>query len=54
MHILVYCEGGAQAGELVQVAESATRDKNYPTALRVANNAIKQFSDLATAYFTER
>ena len=31
--------------------ESATKDKNYATALRVANNAIKQFPDFATAYF---
>ncbi len=37
--------------QLIQIAESATRDKNYSTALRVANNAIKQFPDLATAYF---
>jgi Lar family restriction alleviation protein len=26
--------------QLIQVVESATRDKNYPTALRVANNAV--------------
>ena len=37
--------------QLIQVVESATKDKNYSTALRVANNAIKQFPDLATAYF---
>ena len=37
--------------QLVQVIQSATRDKNYATVLRVANNAIKQFPDLATAYF---
>ena len=37
--------------QLIQVVESATRDKNYSTALRVANNAIKQFPDYATAYF---
>ena len=37
--------------QLLQVIESATRDKNYSTALRVANNAIKQFPDLAAAYF---
>lgn len=37
--------------QLIQVVESATRDKNYSTALRVANNAIKQFPNLAEAYF---
>ncbi len=37
--------------QLLQVVESATKDKNYATALRVVNNAIKQFPDLATAYF---
>ena len=37
--------------QLIQVVESATRDRNYSTALRVANNAIKQFPDYATAYF---
>ncbi len=37
--------------QLLQVVESATKDKNYATALRVANNAIKQFPDLATAYY---
>lgn len=37
--------------QLIQVVESATRDKNYFTALRVANKAIKQFPDYATAYF---
>ena len=37
--------------QLVQVILSATRDKNYATVLRVANNAIKQFPDLAIAYF---
>ena len=37
--------------QLIQVVESATKDKNYATVLRVANNAIKQFPDLATAYF---
>lgn len=37
--------------QLIQVVESATKDKNYATALRVANNAIKQFPDFATAYF---
>ena len=37
--------------QLIQVVESATRDKNYPTALRVANNAIKQFPECAAAYF---
>ncbi len=36
--------------QLLQVVESATKDKNYATALRVANNAIKQFPDLAEAY----
>lgn len=37
--------------QLIQIAESATRDKNYSTALRVANNAIKLFPNYATAYF---
>ena len=37
--------------QLVQVIVSATRDKNYATVLRVANNAIKQFPDSAIAYF---
>ncbi len=37
--------------QLIQVVESATRDKNYSTALRVANNAIKLFPNYATAYF---
>ena len=36
--------------QLIQVVKSATKDKNYSTALRVANNAIKQFPDYATAY----
>ncbi len=37
--------------QLIQVVESATKDKNYSTALRVANNAIKQFPDLAIAHY---
>jgi len=37
--------------QLLQVVESATKDKNYSIALRVANNAIKQFPDLAIAYY---
>ena len=37
--------------QLLQVIESATKDKNYSTALRVANNAIKQFPNLAEAYY---
>ena len=37
--------------QLIQVVESATKDKNYSTALRVANNAIKLFPDLAETYF---
>ena len=37
--------------QLIQVIESATKDKNYSTVLRVANNAIKQFPDLAAAYY---
>lgn len=37
--------------QLLQVIESATKDKNYSTALRVANNAVKQFPDLAEAYY---
>lgn len=37
--------------QLLQVVESTTKDKNYATALRVANNAIKQFSNLAEAYY---
>lgn len=37
--------------QLLQVIESATKDKNYATALRVANNAIKQSPDLAEAYY---
>ena len=37
--------------QLIQVVESATKDKNYSTALRAANNAIKLFPDYATAYF---
>ena len=37
--------------QLIEVVESATKDKNYSTALRVANNAIKQFPEYATAYF---
>ncbi|PSB24889.1 hypothetical protein C7B70_25285 [Chlorogloea sp. CCALA 695] len=37
--------------QLIQVVKSATEDKNYSTALRVANNAIKQFPEYATAYF---
>ncbi|WP_009630284.1 tetratricopeptide repeat protein [Synechocystis sp. PCC 7509] len=37
--------------QLLEVIESATKDKNYATALRVANNAIKQFPGLAEAYY---
>ena len=37
--------------QLVQVISSATKDKNYATVLRVANNAIKQFPNLAAAYY---
>lgn len=37
--------------QLTQIVESATKDKNYSTALRVANNVIKLFSNYATAYF---
>lgn len=37
--------------QLIQVAQSATKEKNYSTVLRVANNAIKLFPDLAAAYF---
>ena len=37
--------------QLLQVVESATRDENYSTALRVANNAIKLFPNLAAAYY---
>ena len=37
--------------QLIQVAQSATKDKNYSTVLRVVNNAIKLFPDLAAAYF---
>lgn len=37
--------------QLLQVVESAIRDKNYFTALRVANNAIKQFPNLVEAYY---
>ncbi len=37
--------------QLIQVIESATKDKNYSTVLRVANNAIKQFPNLAAAYY---
>ena len=37
--------------QLLQVIENATNDKNYPTALRIANNAIKQFPNLAKAYY---
>ena len=37
--------------QLLQVVESATKDKNYATVLRVADNTIKQFPDLAEAYF---
>ena len=37
--------------QLIQVVESATRDKSYSTALRVANNAIEQFPEYAAAYF---
>ena len=37
--------------QLVQVIENATKDKNYSTARRVADNAIKQFPDLAIAYY---
>jgi hypothetical protein len=37
--------------QLIEVVENATKDKNYSTALRVANNAIKQFPDLAAAYY---
>jgi tetratricopeptide (TPR) repeat protein len=37
--------------ELLQVVESATKDKNYAIARRVADNAIKQFPDLAAAYY---
>ena len=37
--------------QLIEVVKSATEDKNYSTALRVANNAIKQFPECATAYF---
>jgi len=36
---------------LLQVVKSATKDKNYSTTLRVANNAVKLFPDLAAAYF---
>lgn len=37
--------------QLIQVVESATKDKNYSTALRVSTNAIKRFPDLPEAYF---
>ena len=37
--------------QLIEVVKSATKDKNYSTALRVANNAIKQFPECAAAYF---
>ncbi len=37
--------------QLIQVVESATKGKNYSTVLRVANNAIKKFPDLAAAYY---
>jgi hypothetical protein len=37
--------------QLLQVVDSATKDKNYSTALRVANNAVEQFPNLAEAYY---
>ncbi len=37
--------------QLIKVVENATKDMNYSTALRVANNAIKLFPDLAAAYY---
>ncbi len=37
--------------QLIPVIESAAKDKNYSTVLRVSNNAIKLFPDLATAYY---
>ncbi len=37
--------------QLIQIVENATKDKNYSTALRVANNAIKQFPNLAEVYY---
>ncbi len=37
--------------QLIQVVQSAAKDKNYSTVVRVANNAIKQFPDLAAAYY---
>ncbi len=37
--------------QLIEVLENATKDMNYSTALRVANNAINLFPDLAAAYY---
>ena len=37
--------------QLIEVVKSAIEDKNYSTALRVANNAIKQFPECAAAHF---
>lgn len=37
--------------QLIEVVERATKDKNYSTTLRIANNAIKLFPDLAAAYY---
>ncbi len=36
--------------QLIKVIDNATKDKNYSTAVRVANNAIKLFPDYARAY----
>ncbi len=37
--------------QLIEVVERAAKDRNYSTVLRVSNNAIKSFPDLAAAYY---
>jgi len=37
--------------QLLQVIDSATGNKDYSTALRVANNTVKLFPTLAAAYY---
>ncbi len=49
--VTIYFPSQPTSEQLMQVISSATKDKNYATVLRVADNTIKQFPDLAEAYF---
>jgi len=37
--------------QLIEIIESAAKDRNYSTVLRVSNKAIKLFPDLVAAYY---